>query len=521
MQLNYLLIAWMLLIDEECVFTSYSDYHSQRELLENKSRMLRFDSNQRLTHNEIIANETFVRMQKEFQDANIYSPTWSSFREAKHIIDETQLFKLFLKMPKGSILHLHWTSMVPLSWLVKNATYVPNCYVMLDNETDASSAWPYGSFRFFKTPPGNGWQDVNKLRKESTNVSAFDNELLSFLDVLGNHRAANTSEDQWVFFNYYFARVGGLIMYRPVFSTYFYKAFTDLAAQHIFHVELRALDSEPEGQLYDLEDKHYSQSDTVELILEASAKVERNNPGRFFGVQIIANQYRGLPRENIRSFLDEVINLRLQFPESVVGYDLVGEEDPGHRLIFYADLLLEAQVIAKKRNTTLPYFFHAGETNWAGRNSTSDNLFDAVLFSNRIGHGLGLAKLPYLMDQVKEKDIAVEICPLSNLALQYADDVRDHPATVMLSAGVPITISPDDPSILGYEDVSYDWFMAGVSWDIDLASLKVMAINSIRYSNLNHTMKAIVLGVFNDDWNEWVQQIVEMNSNISYLEEFS
>ena len=68
--------------------------------------------------------------------------------------------------------------------------------------------------------------------------------------------------------------------------------------------------------------------------------------------------------------------MKAALPKFVVGFDLVGQEDLGRPLVDFADLLLDQKI---------PYFFHAGETNWQGQ-PTDTNLADAILLSaKRIG----------------------------------------------------------------------------------------------------------------------------------------
>lgn len=59
------------------------------------------------------------------------------------------------------------------------------------------------------------------------------------------------------------------------------------------------------------------------------------------------------------------VPFQAKFPGFVAGFDLVGQEDVGRRLLEYAEAIM-----------TLPkemkLFFHAGETNWNGM--TDDNL---------------------------------------------------------------------------------------------------------------------------------------------------
>ena len=60
----------------------------------------------------------------------------------------------------------------------------------------------------------------------------------------------------------------------------------------------------------------------------------------------------------ITSDVKEAMRLRKKFPESVLGFDLVGMEDQGHSLQYFLDALL----YPSQHGIKLPYFFHAGET---------------------------------------------------------------------------------------------------------------------------------------------------------------
>lgn len=74
-----------------------------------------------------------------------------------------------------------------------------------------------------------------------------------------------------------------------------------------------------------------------------------------------------------------VASLKKEFPEFVVGFDLVGQEDRRHSLIYYAEKL-------RSISPDIRLFLHAGETKWSG--ITDENLIDAVLLNaTRIGHG--------------------------------------------------------------------------------------------------------------------------------------
>ena len=53
------------------------------------------------------------------------------------------------------------------------------------------------------------------------------------------------------------------------------------------------------------------------------------------------------------------------------------------------------------------------------------------------------------MQRVKEAQIPLTLCPLSNLHLQVIEDMKAHPADRLLRAGLKVTINSDDPSYFG------------------------------------------------------------------------
>lgn len=76
--------------------------------------------------------------------------------------------------------------------------------------------------------------------------------------------------------------------------------------------------------------------------------------------------------------------------------------------------------------------------------SASDkNLYCALeLGTKRIGHGLALTKHPLLRDTVKQQDIAIELCPVSNKILKYVgSDLRQHPFISFLFEGLPLVVT--------------------------------------------------------------------------------
>ncbi|WP_316014806.1 adenosine deaminase [Roseobacter sp. HKCCA0434] len=84
---------------------------------------------------------------------------------------------------------------------------------------------------------------------------------------------------------------------------------------------------------------------------------------------------------------------------------------------------------------------HAGEVE--GPDSVRDSL-DA-LRPARIGHGVRAIEDPALVDRLAEEGIVLEVNPGSNLRLDVYPTLDDHPIDRLLRAGVPVTVSTDDP----------------------------------------------------------------------------
>ncbi len=112
------------------------------------------------------------------------------------------------------------------------------------------------------------------------------------------------------------------------------------------------------------------------------------------------------------------------------------------------------------------------------------------------------------MEIVKERGIAVEVCPLSNQMLGYVPDLRNHPAVLYINAGLPVVLSTDDPAIMRHS-LSHDFYVAFMAWGLDLRSLKQLAMNSLIYSAMSDEEKRAALAAWETRWQSfvaWVNQ---------------
>jgi len=418
------------------------------------------------------------------------------FFDARNAIERSRLFGLLRRMPKGAALHVHSDSMGDLAWLVSNATYDSNLHLCGDiGDTETAP-----SFRYFTpggTPPKGtppclaGWRPVSALRDAARNVSAFDRSIWSELSLEVDRRPAyGTISDVWAKFGRCLGVASGLIFYDPMHTRYLQHALSGFAADGISHVELRQVFQGSIGTTYTL-------NQTGLPFAHLVAKVARIAKEVGVCVKIIVCVLRHSPIEIISEGMAVTRGLMALYPDTVVGFDLVGQEDPGYPLSKFLPSLLEAK---------LPYYFHAGETDMVG-GSADMNLYDAVgLNATRIGHGYGLGRHRVLRELVSTREIALEVCPLSNQVLLLVADLRNHPLVQFVAEGLPVTVNPDDAALWGAEGVSYDWFQFFLASGnrTGIATLKQLAINSIQYSSQSTIAKQAAIEAWTREWTSYV-----------------
>ena len=74
-----------------------------------------------------------------------------------------------------------------------------------------------------------------------------------------------------------------------------------------------------------------------------------------------------------------------------------------------------------------------------------------------------LNDFPAVRQAVKDQDVALEVCPISNQVLRHVDDLREQPGARFLRDGLPVTLSSDGPGIWGAVGVTYDFWTATVA----------------------------------------------------------
>lgn len=106
---------------------------------------------------------------------------------------------------------------------------------------------------------------------------------------------------------------------------------------------------------------------------------------------------------------------------------------------------LFSDVFKKAKNDGLKITAHAGEE------GPPEYVWEAldILTVHRIDHGNRSLEDNNLIKRIAEQQIALTVCPLSNVKLKVVDDLKKHPLKKMLDYGIKATVNSDDPAYFG------------------------------------------------------------------------
>ena len=162
----------------------------------------------------------------------------------------------------------------------------------------------------------------------------------------------------------------------------------------------------------------------------------------------------------------KTLELLLPYRSVLTGIGLDSSE-VGHPPSKFSQLFNEA------RSLGLKLVAHAGEE------GPPEYVWEAldVLGVDRIDHGNRAMEDAGLMRRLRDDQIPLTLCPLSNLALCVVDDLAHHPLKKMLDAGLLVTVNSDDPAYFGgYLNDNY--LQIAQALELDLAELAQLAQNS-------------------------------------------
>jgi aminodeoxyfutalosine deaminase len=209
----------------------------------------------------------------------------------------------------------------------------------------------------------------------------------------------------------------------------------------------------------------------VEAVEDARTAAERDHGIRLRWIYDIPGEF-GVPAAEATA--DYALD---HAPSTLVGFGLGGPEVGVPRPQFQP-------VFDRARAAGLHSVPHAGET--TGPQTVWDAL--ELLGAERIGHGTSSVQDERLLAHLAEKQVALEVCPTSNVATRAVDALENHPIRQMYDAGVLVTVNSDDPPMFG-TNLNREYEIAADLLGLDERGIADLAKNAVHASFMSPTEK--------------------------------
>ena len=137
----------------------------------------------------------------------------------------------------------------------------------------------------------------------------------------------------------------------------------------------------------------------------------------------------------------------------------------------------------------------------AGEEGPPEYIWEALdlLKVKRIDHGVQCLNDKKLIQRLKDEQIPLTICPLSNVKLRIFKKLKDHNLKKLLDEGLLIMINSDDPAYFGGY-LNTNLIECQIALDLFKEDIKLLAINSFKSSFLSKNEK-----------KKWIDQINNIN----------
>jgi hypothetical protein len=449
-----------------------------------------------------------------------------------------ELFEAIKKMPKGALLHVHFGACVNMAKFVKHlATKHADVFKKIHYVKNADSLKEYvkkmsddlhwnNNYKTCAMPSNPTYDITNSLTYFSNGAphSAWETLESGNVDEIVNNCTRMTKVEDYSWYkleectNKYWSLIKNSVIFPLYFDFLLHEAYED----GIRIIELKTNIGGLYDQTYTTDKsgnklygtKWYSYEEELKV---CAVIIEKNKEA------IKCKLINGLHRGNIQNNPDvnnTTVNrvsstlktkcesfVKSDYKDYVAGIDLFGEENLSFSNLYYLKTI-------KQECGKINFFMHSGEnipnTKATGLSSIDVNLLTAIaVVSNdtkiRVGHGLSLIDNKELMNMYKLLNINIELCPLSNYILGYVTKMENHPGRDYIEAGLNVSINSDDPSIFGYDYVSYDWYYAILYWKLTLDQIKQVCINSIKSSGFDANIIADELNKFDKEFEKWTR----------------
>jgi adenosine deaminase len=146
------------------------------------------------------------------------------------------------------------------------------------------------------------------------------------------------------------------------------------------------------------------------------------------------------------------------------------------------------EVFAKAKKYGYKLVAHAGEEGDSSYIKEALNL----LHVSRIDHGIRCDEDENLVEYLKQKQIPLTVCPLSNIKLKAVDKMQNHNILKLLEKGLLVTVNSDDPAYFGGY-LNENFYVLVESLHVSQAQIQKLVKNSFEASFLSKVEKEVFI----------------------------
>ena len=137
----------------------------------------------------------------------------------------------------------------------------------------------------------------------------------------------------------------------------------------------------------------------------------------------------------------------------------------------------------------------------AGEEGPAEYIWEALdlLKVKRIDHGVQCLKDKKLVQKLREEQIPLTVCPISNVKLHVFEKLENHNLKKLLDKGLMVTVNSDDPAYFGGY-INKNLIECQKVLNLSAEDVKKLVVNSFKSSFLDI-----------DEKKKWIDQINDMN----------
>ena len=130
----------------------------------------------------------------------------------------------------------------------------------------------------------------------------------------------------------------------------------------------------------------------------------------------------------------------------------------------------------------------------AGEEGPPEYIWQALhdLQVHRIDHGVRAFEDNSLISELKQKQIPLTVCPLSNIKLRVFDNMREHSFKTLLDQGLCVTVNSDDPAYFGGYVVE-NFLAVQQAFQLTCDDIMQLAVNSFNAAFISRDKKDIYI----------------------------